>query len=127
MPVVDTSWLVALFTEEDEHHAKAAAAAREPGTYWIPHVVLSEFLSLTRYRLGADVARRAHREIRAEPAFQVTTDARFEEIDALYQARPALSYVDCVGISTALRLEQALLTFDGGQARAWRKAQKAPG
>jgi predicted nucleic acid-binding protein len=120
MPVVDTSWLVALFNPEDAHHGKAVEGAREHGNYLIPHVILAEFLSLTDHRHGSRTARRAQSEIRADSAFQVAQEADVDHVDELYRDRPTLSYADCVAASLAIRLQEPILTFDEKQRRAVR-------
>lgn len=120
MPVIDTSWLIALFNAEDAHHQKTVAVAEEPGRYLIPHVILNEFLSVIHHRTDAPTARRLLQEIRADPAFRVIPECDVDHIDAMYRARRTLSYADCVAASVAITMNEPLLTFDEKQARAVR-------
>lgn len=120
MPIVDTSWLVALFNEDDAHHDKAVMQAGEPGRYTVPHVILHEFLSIVRHRLDSATARRIYADIREDPAFDLKTECDLDHAGAMFTSRRTLSYADCVAASLAVTTNAPLLTFDDKQARAVR-------
>lgn len=67
MWAVDTSWLVALFDEDDEHHAKAWKDAKEPGALLLNPVILIEFLEVARRRGGRAASLQALADVERMP------------------------------------------------------------
>jgi predicted nucleic acid-binding protein len=127
--VLDTSWLVALFSPSDAHHAKAVAQSRTATDLKLPAACLVEFLQVVFYRVRSSAgetaahvaARQAHDDLRALPAIEQVPDLDPSRSAQLYARHPRLSYVDAVGLSTALRLRQPILGFDVAQQSALRK------
>lgn len=126
MPVIDTSWFVALFNPQDTHHERAFDSAGEEGTYLIPHVILSEFISLTNHCVSPQVARRVHKEISRDPAFHVVTNCDMDDVGAIYHSRSSLSYPECVANECALRTGEDLLSFDAKQRRLFQSRRRRP-
>ena len=123
MPVIDTSWLLAFYLEDDAHHAAALEASKKPGLHIVPGVVLAEFIAtatniLTRKdaKAGArQTVRALVRQIVGNAGFQIEPSYPVSKSHAVFDADQKLSYVDAVGATVALVLNQALLTFDEHQ------------
>lgn len=126
MPVVDTSFLVALRNREDRHHKRALKMAAKAGPFLVPGVILHEFLQVTwtmeRSLHGSAAAGRSAREaltdIRAQPVFVVDPHYDPERVDEIYLGDVALSYADAVAVSVSIEQAQELWTFDEAQKEA---------
>lgn len=126
MPIVDTSFLVALFNVDDRHHARAVQDAQASDELLVPVPVLVELVQTVFYGTlkveGAGQARRRARRARRDllDIRLVRLEFEYDEAlaGALFEARPALSYVDAVGIALASKSDKGLLTYDRDQETA---------
>ena len=121
---VDTSaWYALVDSAEADHAAVAAALGAHHGRLVTSDYVFDETLTLTRYRLGWDIACRLGRELRSGEAARMVavtaTDAEHAwEIFASRSDR-RLSFTDCssFALMKRLRLDTAV-TLDGDFRRA---------
>jgi len=124
MPVVDTSFLIALKDADDKEHRAAMVAARGQGPFVIPGVILHDYLlgvfqhatTVAGKAAGNRTARDALVELRSQPVFLV--DPRFDPDEAarIFLTARRLTYADAVAIHVSLLLGEELWTFDKGQA-----------
>ncbi len=132
MPIVDTSWLVAVFHDGDPHHDEAAKSGRDASEIRMPASVMEEFLRVVFYRVRRSqgnteahlVTRRARRDLAALPALQLVHGYDERLAAAIHDRHPKLSYVDAVAIASAVRSRDELLTFDGDQNTAFQLEAK---
>ncbi|HEX2066769.1 MAG TPA: PIN domain-containing protein [Candidatus Thermoplasmatota archaeon] len=125
MPVLDTSFLVALLNGDDLHHAEARSnALRLPLV--VPGPVLVELLQVVQHRTrrlhgdsaGRQAARSAFTALEANPAFHLQADYDGQLASAIYRKASGLSYVDAVAVAVAHRAGEPLLSFDKEQLAA---------
>lgn len=126
MPVIDTSWLVALFNKTDAHHGPATEQARGASGLLIPGPVLTEFLNLVAHRVsklqGESAAQRETRavlrSVLENKAFGVEPHYEADHVHDLFMAHPKLNYADAVAASMAQLLDQPLYSYDDDQYKA---------
>lgn len=134
MPIVDTSFLIALKNGDDPHHREAFRLAAMHSSLVIPGIVLHEFL-LVAFQRGKRAAgtrqgerstRQALDEIQGQPVFHVEPLYDPKDASALFLEEPGLSYADAVAISVSLQTGHELLTFDEFQAAVAAARSKSP-
>lgn len=126
MPVIDTSWLVALFNETDAHHEKALRQADGASGLIIPAPVLTEFLNLVAHRISKreseSVAqkevRRLLKSILDQTAFAIEPQYEPQKVHEIFFRHHRLDYADAVAASLAQSLKQQLFSFDRDQLKA---------
>lgn len=125
--IADTSFLVALLSRDDAHHAGARAMFEQEPCI-VPLPVLTEFLSHMEFvsrRTAVPDARQCFHQltqilrVRVEPTTSVGGPFR------LYEANPGLSLVDCIGVAEAVHRGCDLWTFDNKQAATFKAARSA--
>ncbi len=128
MPVVDTSFLVALFNVEDAHHAKATKQAAAAATLIVPSPVLVEFLQVVYYQSrrahgeadAAGLSRRACRQLVAIASVRVEVDYGHDKAQAIFLANKKLTFVDAAGLHLARAMRDELYSFDKEQLAVWK-------
>lgn len=141
MPVVDTSFLIALVKEDDRFHREIDVNSLRGEHLLVPWEIWVEFCEvIRRFARGPDVAR-VLESIRAGP-FEIRAMVTEEELaeivasSAVVQSRIAkagfrpLSIFDLVVGHVAKRMKDSILTFDKGiefcvRSGIWRGARLA--
>lgn len=115
MRVADTSFLYALFSAEDEFHARAMRAVAESGAIMIPSEIHAEALALIHYRQGFDAARAAGEWLREQGHVEVGFASR-ELIERAWTvftaARGRLSFPDSIVVSWCRTRGTSPLAYD---------------
>lgn len=123
MPVIDTSWLVALHAVDDAHHAKAMREAATHGALFVPLPILEEFLAVITQRIARKespsaarlAARKALQGLRQQPNIRFSIEANLDHIQEVYLRNPSLSFADAVAASAAILHRMPLLSFEEDQ------------
>lgn len=122
--VLDTSFIVAFFDEQDARHASArkAMAAARPAI--LGPEALVETLGVIKVKAGRIAAGAALEALVRLPNLQ--WDERSDILGSwrLQRQNPALSFVDAAVVACALRHRVGLLTYDHGQARVAKRLGK---
>ena len=121
---VDTSaWYALVDSAEAEHAAITAVLAAHHGRLVTSDYVFDEALTLTRYRLGWEIACKLGRELRSGEAARIVpvtaTDA--EQAWDIFVGRSdrRLSFTDCTSFALMKRLRlDTAVTLDGDFRRA---------
>lgn len=123
--VVDTSWLYALFDEDDAHHDRALKRSKKAGIYEVPSEILGETLALRYTRATQDKANAASTLLDQiiNAGFHILGLEDPTPALAMYRHKPSLSYPDCVAVIQAHGAE--LLSFDSQQLKTWRMQRKS--
>ncbi len=85
--VLDSSFLIALFIEDDPHHVKAMrdgeAGARAGESWMVPDPILFETLTVIRYEQGASAAKTAFNQLMSNRNIQIYTFSARERLEIL--------------------------------------------
>jgi len=115
MHVADTSFLYALFSEEDSLHRRAVRQAGNLDSLLVPAEIISETLALIHYRQGFDFARSAGEWMRTQGVVEVgmptetILDGAWQEYVA---AHGRLGYPDSLVVSWCRSRGAIPLAFD---------------
>ena len=115
MRIADTSFLYALFSQEDIHHERAIKDVKGPLPILIPPEILSECLALIHYRIGFPAAQTAGRWLRAQGGFRVLEgdEKTYDEIWNIFAgSKGSMSYPDAVVIAWSKKLKMSPLSYD---------------
>lgn len=118
--VADTSWLYALFDEDDAHHRKATQEAQDPEPVEVPPLIAKEVLDLARKRRGKPAALRMLADLRRIPHLVFVDEARPAATFEVWRAQ-AVSLADANAIAWARYRGARLRTFDARQQAALRE------
>ncbi len=115
--IVDSSALVALFVENDEHHQSAVNGFSDKtvALFVIPDRILEETLNVLIYRHGIDFALSVLEKINANQRFTVSTLSEGEHAEVLLSMaalRKKISFEDYLVIYQALKSRQTPFCFD---------------
>ena len=120
--VLDSSVWIALFVDDDPHHAKAAQfVASKSGTIYLPYVVLSEAATVITYKHSKAQAERFVTFLEADSDIVwlesdgVADRAFFKTISS------KISFADATLLRLAIALKAELITYDQQLARLYRK------
>jgi predicted nucleic acid-binding protein len=105
----DTSWLIALFDNEDEHHKKALREFEELTS--APSVSALAYAELLVGFENSDLPT-SPEELRKSLPQIITLDADIGTLAAKIRASNKIALADAIIIATALNEKAALLTFD---------------
>ncbi|MBM3720698.1 MAG: type II toxin-antitoxin system VapC family toxin [Actinobacteria bacterium] len=105
----DTSWLIALFDNEDEHHKKALREFEELTT--APSISALAFAELLVGFENSDLPTSPDELRRSLPQI-IAIDAEIATLAAKIRASNKIALADAIIIATALNEKTALLTFD---------------
>jgi predicted nucleic acid-binding protein len=105
----DTSWLIALFDNEDEHHKKALREFEELTS--APSVSALTYAELLVGFENSDLPT-SPEELRKSIPQIITLDADIAILAAKIRASNKIALADAIIIATALIEKAALLTFD---------------
>jgi predicted nucleic acid-binding protein len=105
----DTSWLIALFDNEDEHHKKALREFEELTS--APSVSALAYAELLVGFENSDLPT-SPEELRKSLPQIITLDADIAILAAKIRASNKIALADAIIIATALIEKAALLTFD---------------
>jgi predicted nucleic acid-binding protein len=105
----DTSWLIALFDNEDEHHKKALREFEELTS--APSVSALTYAELLVGFENSDLPT-SPEELRKSLPQIITLDADIATLAAKIRASNKIALADAIIIATALNEKAALLTFD---------------
>lgn len=115
--IVDSSALVALFVENDEHHIAAIRGFTDKtvALFVIPDRILEETLNVLIYRQGIDFALSVLEKIKANQRFTVSSLSESEHAEVLQTMatlRKKISFEDYLVIYQALKSRQPPFCFD---------------
>jgi predicted nucleic acid-binding protein len=113
--IADTSFLYALFSQNDVHHKEARNEAKSPETIWIPSEIWSETVSLIHYRQGYSVAVEAGKALLGLPHVELLgsrLDIVRSSWDTYLKAKGDLSIPDCTVVAWCKDKDAVPLTFD---------------
>lgn len=111
--VADTSFLYALYNEEDPHHRRAKQSLRSGEPVYVPIPVVTETISLIHYRMGFAAAERVLKHLLALPVARIHDGAPLPAVAASFEAASGtLSFVDAVVVETCHALAARPLTYD---------------
>lgn len=116
--VADTSWLYAVFDEDDAHHDRAAGLVRTPEITLVPAAIMNETLDLVRYRVGKKAALAAEESLESFPHFDTWFKVDGREAARVWKANRHLSLHDAHAVALARSTGFRLETFDERQAAA---------
>lgn len=123
--VADTSWLYAMVDADDAAHDEAVADAETRPVIHIPYATLVETLVLIKSRHGVRASRRAVDFFTSKTNIRLgSPDHDHEAILRVWDAHPALGYVDACGVASAQALALGLTTFDQRQDKAVRRPRR---
>lgn len=119
MRVADTSFLIALFDEDDPRRARAMRWASDPEPIEVPSEVLAETLGVLHRRAGYAKAASVWQDLCGLPhvVFSETSDTE-AAADEFLRARGKLSWVDAAVVARCRAEEAHPLCFDQAIARA---------
>lgn len=125
MVILDTSFLFALFVEQDSAHLKAVHFAKSLAqeNAFCSFLVFQELMTLMMSKLGSEAASKIGADILAQDSgiqiLKIDQDY-FEETVKLFEklSPHKLSFVDVSLLVLAKKLEAKVLTFDQGLERA---------
>lgn len=118
MWAVDTSWLFALFDEDDVHHSKARKEAEQPGRLLVNPIVLVEMLDLVKARAGRKTSLEVHDALVRMSQVQLVEAPRGSTFVRVMEAGHD-SWHDASAIATALDEGAGLRTFDAAQKKTF--------
>lgn len=127
MVVLDTSFLYAIFQEEDKHHKKAKEIAKilaNEEIIFIPIEVVQELVTVITYRKSSEVAIKiANIILDPKSAIGIVNshEVVFDDAWKIFKEESPhkFSFVDCVLISMTKNSDDAkLITFDKALAEA---------
>lgn len=116
--VADTSWLYAIFDEQDLHHGEARRQLAEAEGVHVPPVILAETLDLIEYRSNKATATGALEDLARAPPVRLERGHDVDSANEIWRAHGPLTYADASAVSAARRLGLRLYTFDDRQRRA---------
>ncbi len=113
--VADTSFLYALFSENDRFHREATRDIEQKGLILIPHEIFAETIALIHYRQGFAASEKSGRWLRGQRGIEVrpTDDSYIDVAWKIFLAgRGRLSYPDSVVVSWCRKLKVTPLAYD---------------
>lgn len=111
--VADTSFLYALYNEEDPHHVRAKKDLHSGEPIYVPMSVITETISLIHYRMGYATANRILKHVLNLPLARAHEGAPLPAVAAAFEhAKGKLSFVDAVVVETCHALAAKPLTYD---------------
>jgi len=126
VPVADSSWVVALLYPDDIHHREAWWALVKAGEVLVPELVVGESFSVLSYRYTKrELAEIGKAFLESVRVVETNLDEGLEFHRKL--KGPRISWVDSIVLMHALRLGEALLTFDENQRKVWERLQRRKG
>jgi predicted nucleic acid-binding protein len=130
MPVIDTSFLMALFDEDHPRHKEARRLMRSPDAMYVSGGVLGEFTTIVRRRAnevgldGEEVARELLMRLQSLRHVHHATFEDASEISRIYRENRGIGYVDAWGVALACSRKERLYSFDRRQKVVYRKESK---
>lgn len=127
MPVIDTSFLMAVFDEEHPRHKQAHRLLRKASVLHVSGGVMGEFITIVRRRandVGLDGEAVARDLLEQVESLRIMRHAGLEaplEVSRIYRENKGLSYVDAWGIALAKGRKEELYSFDRKQRAVHRK------
>ncbi|MFH0927361.1 MAG: PIN domain-containing protein [Candidatus Micrarchaeota archaeon] len=117
MRILDSSFLVSMFVEDDAHHSKALAILdTDPDETWIlPDLILFEFLTVIRYNKGVQAARAAYGDLMANKHVQLRHFEPGEQtaiLDLFFSSPLSISTADAAVAYLCKTLGSPALSFD---------------
>ena len=123
--VLDSSVWIALFVDNDPHHAQARRFFRElSGAVYVPYVVVSEVATVITYK---------HSKVQAEQFFKFLEDnpgiihleaETTADVEHFRSIQSKISFADATLLRIARELGVELVTFDKQLARLARKQSR---
>ncbi len=115
--IADTSFLFALYSRPDAHHAQALSKfgelMQEEGRMLVPSEVAVELCSLITYRMGLDEALAVVDRLSQDPVFILEGFRSIYEISGILRELGAkISYTDAAVLLHSQITRQEILTFD---------------
>lgn len=118
MWAVDTSWLYALFFEEDAHHSAARRQAQDPGVLLLNPVVLAELVEMVRRRTDRPTSLKVMEDLLRLPHVRIVAAPKPGSWARAFE-KGGVSWHDASAICTALDEGAGLRTFDKNQQKAF--------
>ncbi len=127
--IVDSSALVALFIENDEHHPAALKGFTDKTVplFVIPDRILEETLNVLIYRLGINFALTVLEKIKANQRFSVSSLSQTEHaevLETMAALRKKISFEDYLVIYQSLKSRQPPFCFDQQLLAIYRACSK---
>lgn len=120
--VADSSFLVALFDEDDHRHGSAWERAEDPDPVLVPPEVLTETLGVMQARYGHGVADGIWEGLGTIPTVVHLNSTRQENVAPVFrEAGGALSWTDAAVVAHCLREDAEPLCFDDAIEETWRE------
>lgn len=112
--VLDSSVILAYYSEIDEFHAEAVKAADqlERGTSVVHPYVIQEVATLITYRLGTEAARQFLEDIICSDNILIPRIEVEKDIAYFVRLNRKISFTDAALIRLAKEMNASLLTFD---------------
>ena len=120
MWALDTSWLVAAFDADDEHHAQARSEAQEPGPQLVDPLILAEFLDGVRRHASRDDSLAVLAELQKLPHLRIVSSPKTARLERVMSRHGGISWFDAAAICTALDEGAGLRTVDTNQKKAFK-------
>ncbi len=130
MPVIDTSFLVAVFDEDHPRHQSARQKMKTDSLLYLNGGVIGEFTTIVRRHAndagldGEQVARELLERLETLQTVRYSSMEDPAAVSRVYRDNRGISYVDAWGVALAHALKEDLYTLDGKQATVFKKTRK---